>query len=101
MKLRERKITVRLTDAERDHLLAQAELAGLKIEPFVRNVILGVRMQPRPKEEWAELLRQTSGIANNINQIIKRANSGEPVTEETLRLIADMQVQIWNKLKLF
>lgn len=101
MKLRERKITVRLTDAERDHLLAQAELAGLKIEPFVRNMILGVQMQPRPKEEWAELLRQTSGIANNINQITKRANSGEPVTEETLRLVADMQVQIWNKLKSF
>ena len=101
MKLRERKITVRLTDAERDHLLAQAELAGLKIEPFVRNVILGMQMHPRPKEEWAELLRQTSGIANNINQITKRANSGEPVTEETLRLIADMQVQIWNKLKSF
>lgn len=101
MKLRERKITVRLTDAERDHLLKQAELAGLKIEPFVRNVILGVKMQPRPKEEWAELLRQTSGIANNINQITKRANSGEPVTEEMLRLIADMQAQIWDKLKSF
>lgn len=101
MKLRKRKITVRLTDAERDHLLAQAELAGLKIEPFVRNMILGVQMQPRPKEEWAELLRQTSGIANNINQITKRANSGEPVTDETLRLIADMQVQIWDKLKSF
>ena len=101
MKLRERKITVRLTDAERDHLLAQEELAGMKIEPFVRNVILGVQMQPRPKEEWAELLRQTSGIANNINQITKRANSGEPVTEEMLRLIADMQAQIWDKLKSF
>ena len=101
MKLRERKITVRLTDAERDHLLTQAELAGLKIEPFVRNVILGVQMQPRPKEEWAELLRQTSGIANNINQITKRANSGEPVTEESLQLIADMQAQIWDKLKSF
>ena len=101
MTLRERKITVRLTDAERGHLLEQAELAGLKIEPFVRNVILGVQMQPRPKEEWAELLRQTSGIANNINQITKRVNSGEPVTEETLRLIADMQAQIWEKLKAF
>ena len=101
MKLRERKITVRLTDAERDHLLMQAELAGLKIEPFVRNVILGVQMQPRPKEEWVELLRQTSGIANNINQITKRTNSGEPVMEETLRLIADMQAQIWDKLKSF
>ena len=64
-------------------------------------MILGVQMQPRPKEEWAELLRQTSGIANNINQITKSANSGEPVTEETLRLIADMQTQIWDKLKSF
>lgn len=64
-------------------------------------MILGVQMQPRPKEEWAELLRQTSGIANNINQITKRANSDEPVTEETLRLIADMQAQIWDKLKSF
>ena len=48
-----------------------------------------------------ELLRQTSGIANNINQITKRTNSGEPVMEETLRLIADMQAQIWEKLKSF
>lgn len=101
LKLRERKITVRLTDAERDHLLEQAELAGLKIEPFVRNVILGVQMKPRPKEEWAELLRQTSGIANNINQITRRMNSGEPIREETLQLIADMQAQIWEKLKEF
>ena len=89
------------TDAERDHLLEQAELAGLKIEPFVRNVILGVQMKPRPKEEWAELLRQTSGIANNINQITRRMNSGEPIREETLQLIADMQAQIWEKLKEF
>ena len=93
MKLRERKITVRLTDAERDHLLAQAELAGLKIEPFVRNVILGVQMQPRPKEEWAELLRQTSGIANNINQITRLANTVKSVSptqvEELQRLCSE------------
>ena len=43
----------------------------------------------------------TPTFANNINQITKRVNSGEPVTEETLRLIADMQSQIWEKLKAF
>ena len=101
MKLRGRKITVRLTDAERDHLQEQAELVGLGIEPFIRNTILGIQMKPRPKEEWAELLRPTSGIANNINQITKRVNSGEPVTEETLRLTADMQSQFWENRKAF
>lgn len=44
---------------------------------------------------------RTENLANNINQITKRVNSGEPVTEETLRLIADMQSQIWEKLKAF
>lgn len=101
MKLRERKITVRLTDAERDHLQEQAELVGLKIEPFIRNTILGIQMKPRPKEEWAELLRQTSGVSNNVNQIARKVNSGDPATAEALRLVLDMQKQIWNKLKEF
>lgn len=101
MKLRERKITVRLTDAERDHLQEQAELVGLGIEPFIRNTILGTRMKPRPKEEWAELLRQTSGVSNNVNQIARKVNSGEPATVEALRLVLDMQKQIWDKLQEF
>lgn len=101
MKLRERKITVRLTDAERDHLQEQAELVGLKIEPFIRNAILGIRMKPRPQEEWAELLRQSAGISNNVNQIAKKVNSGEPATEEVLRQVADMQHQLWDKLQEF
>lgn len=101
MKLRERKITVRLTDAERDHLQEQAELVGLGIEPFVRNTILGIQMKPRPKEEWAELLRQTSGVSNNVNQIARKVNSGKPATEEALRLILDMQRQLWDKLQEF
>lgn len=101
MKLRERKITVRLTDAERDHLQEQADLVGLGIEPFVRNTILGIQMKPRPQEEWAALLRQTAGISNNVNQIARKVNGGEPATEEALRLILDMQQQVWAKLKEF
>ncbi len=40
-------------------------------------------------------------IAANVNQIAKKANSGALVTEETLRLILDMQNQLWAKLKEF
>jgi len=101
LKVRNRKITVRLTDAERDHLQIQADLTGLKIEPYVRNLIMESNMKARPQEEWTELLRQTSGIAANVNQIAKKVNSGETVTKETLRLILDMQNQIWEKLKEF
>ena len=59
------------------------------------------QMKPRPKEEWSELVRQTSGIANNINQIARNVNSGEDITDRTLNIILDMLNQIWNKLKEF
>ena len=95
------KITVRLSQAEAARLNALASECGSKKEPLIRNLIMGVEIKPRPTEKQLRLVREISGIANNINQITKRANSGEPVTEETLRLIADMQVQIWNKLKSF
>lgn len=101
MKVRNRKITVRLTDTEREHLQLQADLTGLKVEPFVRKLIMGSDMKARPQEEWAELVRQTSGIAANVNQIAKMINCGTPVMDETLRLILDMQNQIWAKLKEF
>lgn len=101
MKIRNRKITVRLTDMEREHLQLQADLTGLKVEPFVRNLIMGSNMKARPQEEWAEIVRQTSGIAANVNQIAKKINSGAAVTEETLKLVLDMQNQIWSKLKEF
>lgn len=101
LKVRNRKITVRLTDTEREHLQLQADLTGLKVEPFVRKLIMGSDMKARPQEEWAELVRQTSGIAANVNQIAKMINCGTPVMDETLRLILDMQNQIWAKLKEF
>ncbi|MEG1107888.1 MAG: plasmid mobilization relaxosome protein MobC [Oscillospiraceae bacterium] len=99
MKVRNQKITVRLTGAEREHLQEQAELVDLGVEPFVRNLIMGSFMKPRPREEWTELVRQMSGIANNINQIGRKVNNENAVAVENQRLILDMQAQIWAKLK--
>ena len=99
MKLRERKITVRLTDHEREHLQAQSDLVAIGTEPFLRNLIMGTHMTPRPQKQWAELVRQVSGIATNVNQIATRVNSGQPATLETLEELQHMVGQIWDKLK--
>ena len=71
---REKQILIRLSEKEYQHLTEQAELVQLNINQFVRNLIMGVKMKPRPKKEWAEIMRQMSAIDNNINQIIYRAN---------------------------
>ena len=66
---RNRHVSVWLTDAELAHLRKQAAAAGLGIDPFLRSLILGVQLRPRPPDTYAALLRELSAIGNNINQI--------------------------------
>ncbi len=98
MKIRNKKITVRLTDKERAYLQEQADAADLGVEPYVRNLINEVQMRHYPREERQALLRQVSGIANNCNQIAKRINSGDE-SAELHRINCDMIAQLLSILK--
>ena len=83
-RIRKKQILIRLSEKEYRHLTEQADLAQLNINQFVRNLIMGVKIKPRPKEEWAELLRQMSAIGNNLNQIVYRAELHELTDEQAL-----------------
>lgn len=98
MILRKRKVTVRLTEKERAALREKVMESGLCMEPFLRNLIAEKEMKARPQEEWAALVRQVSGVANNINQIAKKVNTEDAVTMGQLRLLEDMLSQIWDRL---
>ena len=83
-------MTPRLNAAEYAHLCQQAEVTGLKKEPLVRQLIMGVNLRPRPPDAYADLLRALSAIGNNINQLAHQANTrgtatGDEITE-ALRL---------------
>ena len=97
-KIRSKKISIRLSEKEYAHLKEQADLASLKIEPFLRNLISGVKMKPRPQEEWAELIRQISAVGNNINQIAHRANIHGLTDKQTLFNVQQELAKIWQKL---
>lgn len=73
--VRNKSVLVRLTETEHTHLKNQAATAGFKVEPFVRSLINGSRLKPRPPDTYVGLLRELSAIGNNINQIARRANS--------------------------
>ena len=80
-------MTLRLNAAEYAHLCRQAEVTGLKKEPLVRQLIMGVNLRPRPPDAYADLLRALSAIGNNINQLAHQANArgaatGDEITEE-------------------
>ena len=97
MKIRNRKITVRLSEKERQYLGEQADAGGMKIEPYVRELIMGNEVKSRPKEEWAEVVRQVAAVGNNINQIAKNTNMGMEVTADILKDVLEMQKQIWER----
>ena len=99
MKIRNRKITVRLSEKERKFLGEQADAGGMKIEPYVRGLIMGNEVKSRPKEECAEVLRQVAAVGNNINQIAKNTNMGMEVTVDILKEVLEMQKQIWERIK--
>lgn len=97
-KIRSKKISIRLSEKEYLHLKEQADLVGLKIEPFLRNLISGVKMKPRPQEEWAELIRQVSSVGNNINQIAHRANIHGLTDKQTLLAVKESLDKLWQKM---
>lgn len=99
MKIRNRKITVRLSEKERQYLGKQADAGGMKIEPYVRELIMGNEVKSRPKEEWAEVVRQVAAVGNNINQIARNTNMGMEVTVDILKEVLEMQKQIWERVK--
>ena len=74
-------------------------IAGRPIEPFIRALITGIELRPRPPDELTELLRQMSGMAANINQIAKVANASGFVRIEDIAQIKAMQQMLWQAVK--
>ena len=98
-RIRKKQILIRLSEKEYRHLTEQAELAQLSMTQFVRKLIMSVKIKPRPKEEWAELLRQMSAIGININQITYRAELHELNDEQALLSMQEEFAKLKHKMR--
>ncbi len=96
---RNRHVSVWLTDAELAHLRKQAAAAGLGIDPFLRSLILGVQLRPRPPDTYAALLRELSAIGNNVNQLAHRANARGEATRAEIHAAAELVRQAYQSVQ--
>ena len=71
----------------------------MKMEPLIRQLILGVELRPRPPDEYAALLRELSAIGNNVNQIAYWANSCRCISERDIQEAAALVKQAWRLIK--
>ena len=90
LRKRPRHVSVWMSEAEYRHLKAQAQTAGIGVDPFIRNLVAGVQLRPRPPDSYAALLRELAAIGNNINQIARWANARENISQAEIKEAAEL-----------
>ncbi len=88
-----------MNEEEYHHLKQQVALSGLAMEQYLRRLLMGQEIKPKPTEEWQALVRQLSAIGNNINQIARVANTYKQVSPEDIQQIQLRLDQIWEQVK--
>ena len=96
---RNRHISVWMDESEYQHLKKQADNAGLRIDPFIRNLVAGIELRPRPPETYAALLRELSAIGNNVNQIAYWANAQKSISEADMQSAIALVRKTWQLVK--
>jgi len=99
MRTRQNRLEIHLSDKEYRHLKKQAEASGLSLSAFIRKAIMGIEVKARPPTDYPEILRQLSGIGNNLNQIARKANSSDEVVMEELKEIQGSVDELWDYIK--
>ena len=99
MRRRQRCIGLWLDDRERAHLMEQCAVTGLNANAYLRKLIMGESLRPRPPDAYAALLRELSAIGNNLNQIARVANTTREATPEQLAQAQALVTAAWKLLK--
>ena len=92
-------VLVRLSEKEKEHLKSQAAACALKMEPYIRKLIMGNVIRPRPPDEYVKLLREINAIGNNINQIAHIANAEQRISEDKIETVLQMQNDIMRLVR--
>ncbi|WP_172603255.1 plasmid mobilization protein [Campylobacter showae] len=77
------KVSVRLSDSEKEKLELNASLAGIKASAYIRHVISNAK--PLVHKFDKTMVIQVAKIGNNLNQIAKHVNIGKAIDSVVLR----------------
>lgn len=94
------RINTKLGTADYYSLLAKANKARTTISDFVRACLRKGYIKERLSVEEAGYIRTLSGMANNLNQLARQANTqGYTTVHDQLRLFAERFDKLLKKLK--
>ena len=99
--MRERTIKqqIWLNQQEKNLLKEKARKVGLTESEFLRSCIKGYKIKEQPTEEVKNFQRDITGIANNINQIARIANSSRYISNNDLNYIQNKVIDFILKFE--
>lgn len=68
-------VTIKLNESEYNHLVLSAKSAGIDRSEYARQAIRKGKIRSRLTLEMMDLIRKLCGMANNLNQIARQANT--------------------------
>ncbi len=71
------KITFRVTNEEMENIAEKVKISGFKKSTVIRQLVLEGMITAKMTVEEREGLNSLKGIANNLNQLAKKANQGQ------------------------
>lgn len=92
-------VPIRLTEKELRHLNRQSSLSGLPREAYIRSLIMGAELHPRPCTHHADLLRKVAGLCNNANQLAHRANATGVAGQESVDKMTALAAEVYRAVK--
>ena len=99
MRRRGHVIPLRLNEREYRHLCEQVKISGLSREEYLRTLIAGKEIHPRPCTHHADLLRKVAGLCNNANQLAHRANSTGTAGQGSVDEMTRLTQEVWREVK--
>lgn len=99
MRNRNNGVLIYLSEKERRHLERQAQISGLSMSNIIRKLIMGIEIRPRPPDNIPQLIRAVNAVGNNINQIARKVNTFDEVSQAQLSEIYMLLEKIYREVK--
>lgn len=95
-----RQIKFRVSDHEFERLTQMAEGLKMSVPAFCKAKAQGAKVRPPliDREGAHELARQLRAIGNNVNQLTRRANEGNTISQAELQGIREELGKLWQQL---
>ena len=99
MRKRNKRLWVHLNDEEYNNAITNFKKTGLSNEAALRDLINGFSPKEKPDERFYEMMKVLSGIANNVNQLARKAHEYGSVNSQALKIEAEKWSQFQTEIR--